>query len=104
MEVTKSITVSAGCPRRSRETKKSMTIATPKATIPEQRPVTSSSRSNSPRRQQPGSIRRPGAGPGAQQPRPQAYHYDEGAQWRPYVQPSPYMFYSGPVYGQQQGR
>uniref|UniRef100_A0A8R1I0S8 SSD domain-containing protein n=4 Tax=Caenorhabditis japonica TaxID=281687 RepID=A0A8R1I0S8_CAEJA len=69
-----------------------------------QRPVTSSSRSNSPRRQQPGSIRRPGAGPGAQQPRPQAYHYDEGAQWRPYVQPSPYMFYSGPVYGQQQGR
>ncbi|CAI2348288.1 unnamed protein product [Caenorhabditis sp. 36 PRJEB53466] len=65
------------------------------------RVVTSSSRSNSPRRQQPGSMRRVNHSSAAANLRPQAFHYDEGAQWRPYVQPSPYMFYGGPVYGQQ---
>ncbi|ULT99903.1 hypothetical protein L3Y34_000875 [Caenorhabditis briggsae] len=67
--------------------------------LPSPRVVTSS-RSTSPRRQQPGSMRRQNHSVPSN-PRPQAFHYEEGAQWRPYVQPSPYMFYPGPVYGQQ---
>ncbi|CAB3402590.1 unnamed protein product [Caenorhabditis bovis] len=102
---------SGGTPRRDRESRrrKQRRAVSRDSEIYEAPPsprggMTSSSRSNSPRRhyhhQNPyGSMRRNQSS----QPnsaRPQAYHYDEGAQWRPYVQPSPYVYYPGsPMYG-----
>ncbi|EGT34793.1 hypothetical protein CAEBREN_06346 [Caenorhabditis brenneri] len=96
-----------GTPRRDRDTRRrrQRRAVSRDSEIYEDLPsprVVTSSRSTSPRRQQPGSMRRQNNHSGPSNPRPQAFHYDEGApQWRPYVQPSPYMFYPGPVYGQQ---
>ncbi|KAF1762198.1 hypothetical protein GCK72_010460 [Caenorhabditis remanei] len=95
-----------GTPRRDRESRRrrQRRAVSRDSEIYEDLPsprVVTSSRSTSPRRQQPGSMRRQNHPSGSSNPRPQAFHYDEGAQWRPYVQPSPYMFYPGPVYGQQ---